>query len=100
MLQPDLSLKTYRLSATQANQELKKPLLQILWFFEQFTKPFNNMWTLKFKDSNIMLPSITPLRKQQCLAQQGQKVMSVYCYWQILIHFIGFCIFVPSQLLL
>ena len=62
------------------------------------------MQTLKFK----IQPTVTfftavshcigPLRKQKRLAQQGQKVMFMHCDWPILIHFVGFCIFVVSRL--
>ena len=61
--------------------------------------PFKNMQTLKFKIQPAVTPFIDvnhctrPLRKQKHLAQQGQKVMSVHCFWQISIHFVGFCIF-------
>ena len=69
------------------------------------TVPFNNMWTLKFKiQSIITLFEFTvvnhcggPLRKQKRLAQQGQRVMFMCCDWQILIYFVGFCLFVVSQ---
>ena len=34
-----------------------------------------------------------PLQKQKCLDQQGQKVTFMCHDWQILIHFVIFCIF-------
>ena len=64
-----------------------------------FTAPFNNLPTLKFK----IQPTVTlftsvnlcngPLTKQKRLSQPGQKVMFVRSDWRILIHFVDFFIF-------
>ena len=64
-----------------------------------FTAPFNNLPTLKFK----IQPTVTlftsvnlcngPLTKQKGLSQPGQKVMFVRSDWRILIHFVDFFIF-------
>ena len=45
------------------------------------TAPFNNKWTVKFKiQTTVMLFTAInhcsgPLRKQKCLAEQGQRIL-------------------------